>query len=157
MDFEGNGSQVGADDDVVDITELTDTQKETQHDIDKLDAKFATIIKQIGSFEELIRQNDQKIDDLKTEFEKRNPTQIEKLSMQTAKSYPFNVTPEEYWEEKEKTSNYSTENDENGVKQGQYVITKNDVNGDTDWKSISDSLDDDDFMYNQTLNGILKI
>jgi hypothetical protein len=77
--------------------------------------------------------------------------------MQTAKSYPFNVTPEEYWEEKEKTSNYSTENDENGVKQGQYVITKNDVNGGTDWKSISDSLDDDDFMYNQTLNGILKI
>ena len=103
------------------------------------------------------RVADEKIEGLKSEFEKRNPTQVEKLSMQTAKSYPFNVKPEEFWAEKEATSNYSTEDDQNGVKQGQYVITAKDIAGETNWKEIADSLDDDDFMYNQTLNKILSL
>jgi hypothetical protein len=147
----------GPDDDVVDISQLTDAQEETKDEISNLDNKFSEIMKHIGSFEELLRQNDQKIEDLKSEFEKRNPTQIEKLGLQTTKSYPFNVTPSDFWKEKEATTNYSTEPDNNGVGQGQYVITKDDVNGAVDWKSISNSMDDDDFIYNQTLDGVLKI
>lgn len=154
-DFEGVDTP-SPDDDVVDITEFTDSQKEAEKDIEKLDNKFSTLIKQLGSFEELIRQNDAKIEDLKAEFEKRNPTQIEKLSMNSAKGYPFNTSVDDYWKEKEATSNYSPDDDNNGKGQGQYVITKNDINGGVDWKSISDSMDDDDFMYNQTLNGVLK-
>lgn len=135
------------DDDVIDVSDLTDSQEETQEEVDKLDAKFDKVMKYLGQFEELIKSNDDKINDLKAEFERRNPTQIEKLSMQTANSYPFNQTPEEYWENKEKTSNYSTDNDENGTKQGQYVITKNDIDGAVDWKSIADTLDDFDIMH----------
>ena len=106
---------------------------------------------------EIDGNNDDKIEQLKAEFERRNPTQVEKLSMNTAKGGPFNVSPEEYWDEKQATSNYSIEDDDNGKEQGQYVITANDVNGSVDWKSIADSLDDDDFMYHQTLNGVLKV
>jgi hypothetical protein len=91
---------------------------------------------------------------LKAEFEKRNPTQVEKLSMQTAKSGPFNVKPEDYWNEKEATSNYSTEPDNNGKGQGQYVITKDDVEGTTDWKSIADSISDD-ALYHPTLKNTM--
>lgn len=145
------------DDEVVDITELTDTQEETEHKVEKLGDKFDKVFKAIGKFEELLRQNDEKIEKLSTEFEKRNPTQIEKLSMQTDKSYPFNVTPSDFWKNKEATSNYSTEYDNNGKEQGQYAITANDIKGAVDWKNIADSLDDDDFIYNQTLDGILKI
>lgn len=145
-----------ADDDVVDITELTDSIDETNDEVEKMDSKFSEVLGAVKALENIIKQNDDKIEDLKAEFERRNPTQIEKLSMQTARSYPFNVTPEEYWKEKEATSNYRTEDDENGTKQGQYVITKDDVNGATDWKSISDSLDDNDLIYNQGLNNILK-
>ena len=152
----GGGEQPGPDDDVIDVSDITDAQEETQSDIEKLDNKFSQVLKSLGAFEELIRHNDEKIEDLKAEFEKRNPTQIEKLSMQTAKSYPFDQTPADFWKEKEATSNYSTEDDNNGVGQGQYVITANDVNGDTNWKAIADSLNDDDFLYNQTLNGVLK-
>lgn len=144
-------------DDVVDISQLTDAQEETKDEVESLDNKFSEIMKHIGAFEELLRRNDEKIEDLKAEFEKRNPTQIEKLGLQTTKSYPFNVTPADFWKEKEATTNYSTEPDNNGVGQGQYVITKDDVNGAVDWKSISDSMDDDDFIYNQTLDGVLKI
>lgn len=155
-DFMGGEEQPSPDDDVVDISELTDSQEKTEENVGELNDKFNKVIDVLDSFKSLIQNNDAKIDNLRAEFEKRNPTQIEKLSMQTAKSGPFNVKPEDYWKEKEETSNYSTESDNNGKNMGQYVITKNDVDGNVDWKTIADSMDDDDFMYNQTLNGVLK-
>ena len=144
------------DDDVIDISDFTDSQEKMEDDIDKIDGKFAKVMKAIGAFEELLRSNDEKIEDLKAEFERRNPTQVEKLGMQQANSYPFNVNPNEYWKEKEATSNYSTEPDDNGKEQGQYVITADDVNGDVNWKGIYDSLNDD-FLYHQTLDKIVRI
>jgi hypothetical protein len=147
---------VQPDDDVIDVSDLTDSQEETQEDVDKLDAKFDKVMKYLGQFEELIKSNDDKINDLKAEFERRNPTQVEKLSMQTDKSYPFSETPEQYWNNKEKTSNYRTEDDQNGVNQGQYVITKNDVDGTVDWKGIADTLDDFDIMH-QTMKNTMGL
>ena len=141
----------------VDVSSLTDAQEDTEKKVDKLDSRFDKVIQAIGKFEELIRQNDEKLDKLKTEFEKRNPTQLEKLSMQTAKSYPFNLNPEGYWKDKEATSNYRVDGDDNGKEQGQYTITANDINGTSNWKEISDSMDDDDWMYNQTLKSILNV
>ena len=150
------GEAPAADDDVIDISDFTDSQEAMEQDIDKIDGKFAKVMKAIGAFEELLRSNDEKIEDLKAEFERRNPTQVEKLGMQQANSYPFNVTPNEYWKEKEATSNYSMEPDNNGKEQGQYVITADDVNGDVNWKGIYDSLNDD-FLYHQTLDKLVKI
>lgn len=155
-DTAGAFDQPGADDDVIDISDFTDSQEKMEGDIDKIDGKFAKVMKAIGAFEELLRSNDEKIEDLKTEFERRNPTQVEKLGMQQANSYPFNVNPNDYWKEKEATSNYSTEPDNNGKEQGQYVITADDVNGDVNWKGIYDSLNDD-FLYHQTLDKLVKI
>ena len=158
-DFGGDISQddfnsASPDDDVVDVSELTDVQKETEDKVEQFDAKFDKVFKALGQWEELIKSNNEKIEDLKAEFEKRNPTQVEKLSMQTAKSGPFNVKPEDYWNEKEATSNYSTEPDNNGKEQGQYVITKNDIEGNTDWKSIADSISDD-ILYHPTLKNTM--
>ena len=150
------GEAPAADDDVIDISDFTDSQEAMERDIDKIDGKFAKVMKAIGAFEELLRSNDEKIEDLKAEFERRNPTQVEKLGMQQANSYPFNVNPNDYWKEKEATSNYSTEPDNNGKEQGQYVITADDVNGDVNWKGIYDSLNDD-FLYHQTLDKLVKI
>lgn len=141
-DIESNG------DEVIDVDDLTKSQEDTEKKVDDLDDKFERLMKAIDSFDSLIDKNNEKIESLKAEIERRNPTQIEKMSMQTQNSYPFNVTPNQYWSEKEQTSNYRTDNDENGVNQGQYVITKNDIDGDVDWKSISDSLDDDDVHQN---------
>ena len=152
----GELGQPAPDDDVIDISDFTDSQEKMEDDIDKIDGKFAKVMKAIGAFEELLRSNDEKIEDLKAEFERRNPTQVEKLGIQQANSYPFNVNPNEYWKEKEATSNYSTEPDDNGKEQGQYVITADDVNGDVNWKGIYDSLNDD-FLYHQTLDKIVRI
>lgn len=148
------GEQPG--DEVVDITDLTDSQEDTQKEVEGLNGKFDKVLKALGAFEELIKSNDEKIDSLQAEFERRNPTQVEKLSMQTDKSYPFNVTPEEYWKEKTANSNYSTEPDDNGKEQGQYVITKDDVNNDVNWNGIAKSLDDEDWMFGQTLDKVAR-
>lgn len=155
VDFEGDVEQPG--DEVLDVTDLTDKQEEMDKEIGAVGKKFDNVLKALGEFANLIKSNDDKIEALKAEFEKRNPTQIEKLNMQTAKSYPFNVKPSDYWSEKEQTSNYSTDSDNNGKGEKQYTITTNDIMGGEDWKSISDSLDDEDFMYHQTLDKILKM
>ena len=146
-------------DEVVDITELTDAQEETQENIEEFDVKFTKAIKAIQNIENLINTNNEKIDakiaEIENEIKRRNPTATEKMSNRQSVSYPYTISPEEYWKEKEKTSNYSTEDDNNGKEQEQYTITSADINSANDWKNISDSLDDD-FIYNQTLNNILK-
>ena len=81
---------------------------------------------------------------------------VEKMNNRAANSYPFNVSPKDYWEEKEKTSNYRIDDDNNGKDQEQYTITVGDISNASDWKSISDSMDDD-FLHNQTLEKILKM
>lgn len=149
----GDEMAAGPDDDVIDITDLTDTQEEMADDLEKMDDKFVKVAKAVEALGKLIKQNDASLQDLKAEYERRNPTPVEKLSMQTAHSYPFSVTPDEYWKEKEATSNYSTEDDNNGKEQGQYVITKDDVNGDVDWKGIADTLTKKYDPYHPTMLG----
>ena len=149
------GEPMQPDDEVIDVDELTDSQEETEKEVAKINSKFDKVLKAIGAFEELLRSNDEKIEGLKSEFEKRNPTKIEKLHMQTARSYPFNQTPEEYWKEKEATSNYEIiDNDDKEA--GKFVITADELNGNENWKEISDTLDDD-LLFNQTLNKILGL
>ena len=147
------------DDEVVDITELTDAQEATQEELESFDSKFTKAIKAIEKIEAMINTNNKniadKISEIEDEMKRRNPTPMEKLSNRAANSYPFNVSPKEYWDEKEKNSNYSADDDNNGKDQEQYTITVGDINNANDWKTISDSLDDD-LLYNQTLNNILK-
>lgn len=142
-------------DEVIDITDLTDAQEETLSDIKNFDKKFVSAFKAIKSLEKMIDSNNAKIDELQNELKKRNPTPMEKMGNRASLSYPFNVSPEEYWDKKEATSNYRTADDNNG-KDEEYTITVGDVNNASDWKSISDSIDDD-FMYNQTLEKLLKM
>ena len=142
-------------DEVVDITELTDAQEETQEDIEQFGAAFQKAFKVIKSLEDMVNNTSSKIDNLEQELKKRNPTPIEKMNNRAAVSYPFNVSPQEYWEEKEKTSNYSTEDDKNGADSEEYQITVGDIMGARDWKNISDSLTND-LLHNQTLSNILK-
>ena len=144
---------IGPDDEVVDITDLTDAQDETNKKVKKLGFNLDKTFKQIEDFEKLIQSTNDKIGELQKEFERRNPTQQEKLSARAAVSYPFNVTPEDYWKDKEKTSNYSLDDDNNGDEQEQYTITAKDID-DNNWKSIADSMSLDDILH-QTIGNTL--
>lgn len=150
-------STMQPDDEVIDISDLTDAQEDMSDDIKHVGAKFDKLLKTIGGLEAMLKSNDDKINALTSEFEKRNPTNVEKLGMQAAKSYPFNVKPEDYWRDKTENSNYSLEDDNNGKGDENYAITNADVN-DNNWYNIAKSFDDEDsFMYNQTLNNLLHL
>lgn len=155
-DAMGDTEPMQPDDEVIDVSELTDSQKETEEAVKEIDGRFVKAMKAIDQFADVIQKFDDKIDALQKEFEKRNPTQMEKLGLRAATSYPFNISPVEYWKNKTKNSNYSIEDDNNGIDQEQFQITANQLSGSEDWKGISDSLDDRDFLYNQTLKGALN-
>lgn len=140
MEGEEDFTQEQPGDEVIDVDELTDSQEDTEHKIDALSSKFSKLLDKLDAFEEKINGNDRNIEALKSELEKRNPTPVEKMTLRSKNAYPFNVTPDEYWEDKEATSNYSTEDDNNGADDEVYQITKSDVDNISNWPEISKSL-----------------
>ena len=118
------------------------------------DAKFDKLLQQIGKWEAMVDSNNQKIEDLKAEFEKRNPTQTEKLNLRSLDSYPFNIKPNEYWAEKAKQGGYEAYADNSEPTTKEYVITNDDVdNPSADIMDTFFKIDDDDV---QTLDKLFK-
>ena len=66
----------------------------------KIDDKITKLIDTISALQTALDNNNSEIEALKGEFEKRNPTQTEKLNLRSLDSYPFNQKPNEYWEKK---------------------------------------------------------
>lgn len=127
---------------VIDVDDLTDSQEETEKKIDALSDKFERLIGMLDGFEKQIDSSNERMETLRAEIEKRNPTPVEKMSIRAKNSYPFNITPDEYWQDKEATSNYSPEDDNNGADDPVYQITKDDIDNISDWNAIYKSLDD---------------
>ena len=127
---------------VIDVDDLTNSQEATEKKIDALSDKFERLIGMLDGFEKQIDSSNERMETLRAEIEKRNPTPVEKMSIRAKNSYPFNITPDEYWKDKEATSNYSPEDDNNGADDPVYQITKDDIDNISDWNSIYKSLDD---------------
>lgn len=98
-DVEMDTEQPG--DEVVDVDELTQSQETTEFKVDHVDDKLNKVLKVIEKFTDAIEANDQKIEDLKKEFEKRNPTAEETLNLRSLASYPFSERPDEYWKKQQ--------------------------------------------------------
>ena len=128
--------------------ELADSQKDTEKKVGRISDKFDRLLDLLNDFTEKLDANSNDITSLKAEMEKRNPTPEEKLSLRSKDGYPFNVSVDDYWDNKEATSDYSTDDDRNGEGSQIYKITKSDIDGETDWPSISKSLDNDSFHMN---------
>jgi len=140
-------------DDVIDVDDLTDAQEKVNdkvnsvgRDLGNVDKKIGKLIGAIETLQNMFNQNNEKIEDLKREIEKRNPTQTEKLNLRSIDSYPFVDKPTDYWAKKTANSNYSVYGDNDEPTTQEYVITNNDVDDFTerdieDSFSISDELD----------------
>ncbi len=119
---------------LVDVEDITRAQEKTKdkvnsvgRDVVKVDKRIDTLMAAIDKMESMIDANNQHIDDLNHEFQKRNPTEIEKLNLRSLDSYPFNVRPTDYWREKGENSNYSAYFDNEEPTTQEYVITNDDV------------------------------
>ena len=143
----------GEDEEVIDVDELVDGQKRNEDAIDKLTDKFERFLEKFNEFQGELKSNAEFMKNLESEFEKRNPTSVEKLTMRSLQSKPFQETPEEYMEN-DAPENYSPEDDQNGVGEPRYTITRDDVRNATDYSSIAKTLRDNENSTLKTLLGL---
>lgn len=143
----------GEDDEVIDVDELVDQQEENKDAIQRLTDKFDQFMGKFQEFQGELKANADFMAKLEGEFEKRNPTSIEKMTMRSLQSKPFQETPEEYMEY-DAPENYSPEDDNNGVGEPRYTITRDDVKNATDYSSIAKTLRDNGNATLKTLLGL---
>lgn len=146
--------EMEADDEVIDVDELTQSQEATEYKIDGVDDRLAKIYALAQKFADQLEKNEESINALKTEFEKRNPTEEERLNIRSQSSYPYSETPKGYWAEKIKENPHYNVMYDNEVapseEEKKFEIKKSDIDG-LNMKEIADSLDVD-----QNLNDYLK-
>ena len=141
-----------SDDEVIDVDDLTQSQEETEEKVDDIQVSmekgFDKLLDVVNKLNRMIDNSTANMESLKQEIEKRNPTPLEKLNMRAANdSYPFNVSPSDYWKEKEATSNYRIGGeDEPDAKQ--YTITQGDIDSITDFQSIAKELNSSEMNQN---------
>ena len=138
-------SQMQDGDEVIDVDDLTNSQKETEYKIDGVDDKLLRLAKVTDKLLTALEANSNKIEDLRAEFEKRNPTEDEKLNLRSQASYPYSVKPKDYWDNKSKDSNYDVmyNNQVDPDKEDkEYVLRKSDVINGMDDRSLSKSMYD---------------
>jgi hypothetical protein len=135
-DTMGNDPMGGEDETVIDVEDITNAQEKMNdkvnvvgQDLGKVDSKIEALLQTLSKMETMINNNNQEIANFKAEFEKRNPTQTEKLNLRSLDSYPFNVNPKDYWAQKgaDPNSNYSGFSNNGEPTTQEYVITNNDV------------------------------
>lgn len=144
----------GEDEEVIDVEELTSAQEKMNGKINTVgkemegfESKIDALMNSLNKMESMIDANNQEIARFKQEFEKRNPTQTEKLNLRSLDSYPFNVNPKDYWNGKgmDPNGNYSAIANNSIPTSQEYEITNSDVDDFND-KVVEDSFKIDDDM-----------
>lgn len=143
----------GEDEEVIDVDDLTNSQEETEHNVEVANMKIQQVMDKIDTFLGALKANGEKIEGLAHEFQKRVPTETEKLNLRSQASYPYSVKPKDYWEDKAETSNYDVMYDNDVApdkEEKEYVIKKSDINT-GNAKSIADTFDvsEDDMDINK--------
>lgn len=149
------------DGDTIDIDGLTKIQDKLNNkqnhigqDLAKVDDKIMSLIDKIQNLQGALDSNSSEIESLKAEFEKRNPTQTEKLNLRSLDSYPYNVKPTDYWKQKAAEGGYEAYADNDQPTTQEYEITNDDV--DHPSQDIAKSffnIEDDDIQTLEKLFG----
>lgn len=159
IDAPGDDLESQEDDEVLDVDDLTKAQeklfskeKMIGHDLGKLDNRIESLLTAVEKMKGIIDHNNNEISSLKAELQKRIPTQTERLNLRGLDTYPFNVSPQDYWKKKNLDGNYEARFDNQQPTQKEYVITHKDVD-DYNSTEIEKSFNKD---LNQTMEKIFK-
>ena len=157
VDSQEDELDANVDDTVLDVEDLTQAQEKLNKkqnsigkDLGEVDDRIIALLTAVEKIQGSLDKNNSDIQSLKQELEKRVPTQKEKLNMQSLKMYPYNVAPNDYWDDKEKDGVYDAHGDNDRKKE--YKITERDVDDYSD-SEIEHSFDDE---LNQTMRDIFR-
>ena len=146
-----------SDEDTIDIDDLTDAQEKINHktnkigiNLGKVDNRIEHLMQSLEKMEDMIDSNNAEIMSLRKEFEKRNPTQIERIDMRRRFDSPgFNESPEESLAKRlQARDNYTVTDGGDKTNDKQYTLTQNDIDSVGD-SQVADSfykIDDDDIQ-----------
>ena len=139
----------GGNDNVIEISQLTDTQQQMQQaqdeqseKLDGVDKKITTLMSIVDKFTQALSANDEKIGELKRELQKRTPTEEETMNVRLhAGGNPFEEKPEEFWNKFQDINNHYniTANNE----PPQYQIKKSDIDNVND-RLVGNGFDEDE-------------
>ena len=137
----------GPNDNVIEISQLTDTQTQMQQaqdeqnqKLDGVDRKLTDLMSIVDKFTQALDANDAKINDLKDELKKRTPTEEETMNVRLdAGGNPFKQKPEEFWDKFEDINNHYNITANNEAPQ--YQIRKSDID------NINDRMVDNDLDH----------
>lgn len=131
-----------SDEDELDVTDLTDAQEKLNKKMNSVGKELQDTSSSISQLDTLLNKiatiidsNNGKIEELQKEIQRRNPTPLEKLDLRSVEdSKPYNIRPNDYWDEKIKSSPNYTAYDENNPDKDEkeYVITNQDINDSND-------------------------
>ena len=137
----------GPNDNVIEISQLTDTQTQMQQaqdeqneKLDGVDRKLTTLMSIVDKFTQALDANDAKLNDLKDELRKRTPTEEETMNVRLdAGGNPFKQKPEEFWDKFEDINNHYNITSNNEAPQ--FQIKKGDIDNIND-KLVENDLED---------------
>ncbi len=162
---DGNDEETNDEGDTIYIGDLTDAQEKLNYKTNKIgiglgkvDNRIERLMASLEKMETMIDSNNEEIMNLRKEFEKRNPTQIERLDMRRKFDSPgFSETPEEAIEKRiQNRNNYIVTDGGEQTDEKQYTLTQDDIKN-ANTSQIADSfykIDDDDI---QDINKIFGI
>ena len=153
---------MGEEDDVIDVEDLTNAQEivndKVSHlgkDLGNVDTTITKLMQTVDKLESMIDKNNEKIDKLNSEFQSRVKTPTERLNLRSLDSYPFNVKPTEFWDKVSQNPNYDISmNNAEPTADKTYEIKQDDVNAMND-REVEDSFIDPDL--NQTIEKIFGL
>jgi len=137
----------------VDVTELTDKQREVEDKVSALTDQTAQMLELLSTITSKVDNINTKIEtdneSIRQEIEKRNPTPKEVLQKRQTLGDPFNQTPEDFWKQKEAEGQYQLSDDE----KNEYQIKAADL--DDNAMNVYKSFGLKDGELNQSLRGVM--
>lgn len=112
---------------VINIDDLVQSQKSTEEQVLNISDRLSELSSIVKDFNDAIESLSVSTEELKNEFEKRLPTDIETLTIRSLSSYPFDKNIDKYWDEKQKNSHYRVNTEDNSKEKEEYVIRKRDI------------------------------
>ena len=147
-------------DDVIDVDDLTNAQEKLNKkqnmvgkDLGQLDNRIESLITAVEKMNNIIDHNNNEINNLKSELERRVPTQKERFEMRSLDTYPFNVSPNDYCKRKEMEVVYDARYGNGESEKKKYEIRNKDID---DFSNVDIEKTFDDNDLDQSMEKIFR-